>query len=164
MRVRTKSIGTRQQWEQVVEHRNDILLEDFEIFEDYYVLAERFQGLTQFRIISRNTGNERLIDFGESTYSAKIHSNPNPHSTVLRYSYSSLTTPESIYEFDLSNGRSSCEDDRMVTISILELSLGAIFKARDGAEALISLVYRKDSFSPGLTRLHIRLRGLRLPN
>ena len=39
MRVRTKSIGTRQQWEQVVEHRKDILLEDFEIFEDYFVLA-----------------------------------------------------------------------------------------------------------------------------
>ena len=162
MRVRTKSIGTRQQWEQVVEHRNDILLEDFEIFEDYYVLAERFQGLTQFRIISRNTGNERLIDFGESTYSAKIHSNPDPHSTVLRYSYSSLTTPESIYEFDLSKGRSILLKTDHIIGNFDPSNYRSerfFFKARDGAEVPISLVYRKDSFSPGLNPGYIYAYG-----
>ena len=152
MRVQTESIGTRQQWEQVVKHRSDILLEDFEIFEDYFVLAERFQGLTRFRVINRETGNESLIDFGEPTYFAKLYSNPDSQSTILRYSYSSLTTPQSIFEYDLSTGRSNViKTDRIVGDfdPLNYRSERIFFKARDGVEVPISLVYRKDRFSSG---------------
>ena len=143
MRVQTESIGTRQQWEHVVKHRSDILLEDFEIFEDYFVLAERFQGLTRFRVINRETGNESLIDFSEPTYSAKLYSNTDPQSTKLRYSYSSLTTPESIYEYDLATGRSNMiKTDRIVGDfdPLHYRSERIFFKARDGVEVPISLV------------------------
>jgi oligopeptidase B len=88
-------------WTVVIPHRDDILLENFEVFDNYLVVDERIKGLTNLRIISFADGSEHFLDFGEETYTAGISVNPNGNSTLLRYGYSSLTTPNSVYDYDM---------------------------------------------------------------
>ncbi|MFL2529847.1 MAG: S9 family peptidase [Candidatus Azotimanducaceae bacterium] len=162
MRVQANKIGTRQYWEEIIEHRNMVLIEDFEIFDDYLVLAERYQGLTRFRVINQNTSAERFISFSEPTYSAKIHANPNSQSTSLRYSYSSLTTPTSIFEYDLHTGESNLLQVDNIFGDFNDSNYRSeriVFKARDGIEVPISLVYRKDKFTSGYNAGYLHAYG-----
>jgi oligopeptidase B len=85
----------------VIPHRDDILLENIEVFDNYLVADERIKGLTNLRIISLTYGSEHFLDFGEETYTAGISVNPNGKTTLLRYGYSSLTTPNSVFDYDM---------------------------------------------------------------
>ena len=89
-------------WTVVIPHRDDILLENFEVFDNYLVVDERIKGLTNLRIISLADGSEHYLDFGEETYTAGINVNPNGNTTLLRYGYSSLTTPNSVFDYDMA--------------------------------------------------------------
>jgi oligopeptidase B len=89
-------------WKEVIAHRQDVLLENIEVFDGYLVADERIKGLTNLRIISLADGSEHYLDFGEETYTAGINVNPGASTTLLRYSYSSLTTPNSVYDYDMA--------------------------------------------------------------
>jgi oligopeptidase B len=91
----------KENWTEVIPHRTDVLLENFEVFDNYLVAEERIKGLTNLRIIGLTDGSEHFLDFGEETYTAGISINPNAATTLLRYSYSSLTTPNSVFVYDL---------------------------------------------------------------
>ena len=151
MRVTEEKIGTKRHWEEVVRHRNDVLLEDFEVFNDYLVLAERHRGLTQIRVSDIRSGEESFIRFSDPAYSARIHTNPDPDANVLRYSYSSLTTPFSIVEYDMSQNQSRLLKTSEVVgnFDVSDYQSERIFfTARDGIEVPVSLVYRQDQFDP----------------
>lgn len=152
MRVAEDEIGTRDHWEEVVAHQEGVLLEDFEIFDDYLVLAERSQGLTRIRVIETASGAERFIRFGDPAYSVRIHANPSPETSVLRYSYTSLSTPFSVFEYDMSLDRSSLRKTTNVVGEFDSSDYDTerfFFEARDGTEVPVSLVYRRDKFTPG---------------
>ncbi|NSW93847.1 MAG: S9 family peptidase, partial [Bacteroidales bacterium] len=83
----------KEYWKDVIPHRSDVLLENFELFHDYLVASERIKGLPNLRIISLKGAGEHYLDFGEETYTASINVNPNAGTEILRYSYTSLTTP-----------------------------------------------------------------------
>jgi len=136
----------KENWKVVIPHRNDVLLENFEVFDKYLVAAERIKGLTNLRIISLADGSEHFLDFGEETYTAGISVNPNANTTLLRYSYSSLTTPNSVFDYDMAT--------RTKTLLKQDSVLGGFdknnyeskrlwAKAADGTMVPISLVYRK---------------------
>jgi oligopeptidase B len=141
----------RDNWEEVIPHRADVLLEDFEFFRDYLVLSERKDGLMQLRVRPWSGQNEYYLDFGEPAYLAYVSTNLEFNTPVLRYGYTSLTTPSSTFDFDMKT--------RQKTLLKRDQILGGFdpanyvterfyTTARDGARVPVSLVYRKGSARP----------------
>jgi oligopeptidase B len=139
-------------WKDVIPARPDVLLENFELFDDYLVVDERIKSLTNLRIISLADGSEHFVDFGEEAYTAGISVNPNANTTLLRYSYSSLTTPNSVYDYDMAA--------RTKTLLKQDSVLGGFNKdnyeskrlwavAADSTMVPVSLVYRKGFVQDG---------------
>ncbi|MBR4155327.1 MAG: S9 family peptidase [Bacteroidales bacterium] len=91
----------RENWTELLAHRDDVLIEDFDLFSDYLVIEERVEGLIKLRIKTWDGSTDYYIDFGEPTYTAYSSANPDFDSHLLRYGYNSMTTPASLYEYDM---------------------------------------------------------------
>jgi oligopeptidase B len=136
----------KENWEEVIPHREDVLLEGFEVFKNYLVLSERKDGLTQIRVIKWADNSEHYLDFGEEAYFAYISTNPDFDTDLLRYGYSSLTTPNSTYDYDMATKekillkREEVLGDFDPANYITERHFAT---AQDGTQIPISLVYRK---------------------
>ncbi len=136
----------KKNWTDVIPHREDVLLEGFEIFQDHLVLAERKDGLIGLRVRPWTGEGEHYIDFGEPAYLAYISTNPSFDTTMLRYTYTSMTTPSSVFDYDMNS--------REKTLKKQDEILGGFHQddyvterlwapARDGKRVPVSLVYRK---------------------
>ena len=88
-------------WEDVIPHRKDVLLEGFEIFRNYLVLEERKEGLLQIKIIDNQTNTFHYLPFSDPTYTAYIGLNLEFDTEKLRYGYTSLTKPNSTFEYNM---------------------------------------------------------------
>lgn len=138
--------GNKETWTEVIPHREDVLLEDMDIFKDYLVLSERKEGITQLRVIP-NEGEEHYISFGEDAYMAYTSINLEFDTPLLRIGYQSLTTPQTTYDYHMK--------DRAFTLLKQKEVLGGFERAnyrserifataRDGVKVPISIVYHKD--------------------
>ncbi len=136
----------REHWRAAAAYREDVLLQDFEIFNDHLVIAERREGLVRMRILPWSGGEEHEIDFGEPAYLASIDVNPEFETSLLRYRYTSLTTPSSVYDYDM--------ETRERTLLKREKVLGGFdpddyrterihATAADGVKVPVSLVYHR---------------------
>ncbi len=137
----------KEHWTEVIAHREDVFLEGIELFRDYLVVEERKEGLSHLRVIPWNGDEEHYIDMGEEVYSAWISVNPEFDSRVLRYGYTSLTTPSSVIDYQM--------DTREKTLMKQEEVVGGDFDpanyetrriyatADDGKKIPMSVVYRK---------------------
>jgi len=137
---------TKENWTEVIPHRDDILFEDFEVFENFLVVEERKSGLTQIRVIRWVDRAERAVDFGEETYSASIGNNPEFESDWLRFDYSSLTTPDSVYDYGMATGEKRLLKRQAVLgeFNPEDYQAERLFaEAPDGARIPLSVVYRK---------------------
>lgn len=99
MEAPVTNIG-RERWREVIPHRQDVLLQRIEIFKDHLVVQERQNGLTHLRIRPWSGKQEHYLDFGEPAYQTYIGPNPEFDTQILRYGYSSLTTPDSVYDYN----------------------------------------------------------------
>jgi oligopeptidase B len=136
----------REHWKELVPHRKDVLLADIEIFRDHLVLIERKNGLRQLRVRSWNGKDEHYLDFGEPTYAAYPIDNRDFDTSVLRYSYSSMTTPDSVYDYDMATRQKTLLKRREVLGGFNSddyKSERLYAPAKDGVKVPISLVYRK---------------------
>ena len=88
-------------WEEVVPHREQVMIEGVTIFDKFFVIEEREGGLVKIRVKTWNGDTDYYIDFGEPTYTAGVGANPDFDAVTLRYSYNSMTTPSSVYEYDM---------------------------------------------------------------
>lgn len=142
----------KEHWEEVVPHRDDTFLAGFELFRDHLVVQERRNALVHLRIIPWDGSGEHYLDFGEPAYDAYISTNPDADTEVLRYGYTSMTTPDSTFDYNMRT--------REKTLLKQQEVLGGFNKddyvterlhaiARDGEKVPISLVYRKDAKRPG---------------
>jgi oligopeptidase B len=133
-------------WKPFVDHRAGVLVEDLEVFKDFLVVTEKFEGLTRFRIQDVATGAWRELPFGEPVYSAASGQAPEYDSAAFRYTYQSLITPPSVYDLDMRSGDA--------TLLKREPVLGGYdpgqytserlwVRARDGTRVPLSIVYRK---------------------
>ena len=138
---------SKENWEEVIAHRSDVLLEGMNIFEDYLVLSERKNGINQIRVMPWE-GEEHYIDFKEDAYMAYTSTNPDFNTDKLRLGFTSLTTPNTIFEYDMAN-------QSFKTLKETEV-LGGFDKnnyqseriyvtARDGVKVPVSIVYHKDT-------------------
>ena len=136
-------------WTEVIPNREDILFEGFELFADYLVLQERKLGLTKLRVINQKTKDEHYIDFEEETYSADIGTNRNFDTDVLRYQYTSLTTPASTFDYDMSKKEKELMKQQEVLGDFDKNDYKAEriwAEAPDGTKVPVSLVYKKGTF------------------
>ena len=149
MKANETTIG-KENWEEVIPHREDVFLEDFELFEYYYVLEERVNGLTNLAIkYWDGTYSDHNLDFGETAYTASIGNNPNANTNILRYNYSSLTTPSSVIDYDMKTKTKTIKKEQEVLggkFDKKKYKSGRIWAtARDGKKIPVSLVYHKDT-------------------
>jgi oligopeptidase B len=92
---------SKENWTEVVPHREDVLLEDIEIFKDFLVVEERTNGLNRIRIMPWSGKGEYYLPFESETYTAYTGTNVDFDTDILRYSYQSMTTPSSVIDFNL---------------------------------------------------------------
>ena len=93
---------TYDNWEDVLPHRNDVLLEGIDIFQDYLVVSERSNGLNQIRVKRWDDAADYYIEFPDPAYSAYVGANPDFDTQRLRYGYTSMTTPSTVFETDMA--------------------------------------------------------------
>ena len=136
-----------ENWKEVLSHRNDVHLLGMEIFKDHLVLNERKNGLRGLRIIHQHSGKDEYIDFGEATFTARISVNEEFNTNILRYSYTSMITPRSIYDYNMDSGKLTLMKQDEVVGGYDKGNYHAERRyaiAQDGKPVPISLVYRKD--------------------
>ncbi len=146
------SSPNRENWEEVIPHRDHVLLEDIEVFRDYLVVDERRDGLTQLRIIDRQNNGEHYVDFGEETYMAYISVNEEFDTNLLRFDYSSLTTPHSTYDYHMATKEKTLlkREEVLGGFNRDDYHAERLYaKADDGAKIPISLVYKKGTEKNG---------------
>jgi oligopeptidase B len=132
-------------WEELVPHRPDVLVEGVELFADHMVVRERHEGLRRLRIRRMSDGAEHEIEFPDPAYTMRPGPNPEFNTNTLRFSYSSLTTPSSVYDYDMdTRGRTLMKRDEVRggfdPSNYVSERLWAT--ADDGTRVPISLVYR----------------------
>ncbi len=139
----------KSNWTELIPHREDVLLEDIEIFKSHLIVNERHNGLSRLRIMTWDNNNEHYISFDDPTYAAWISANPDFNSMQLRFGYSSLTTPTSIYDYDLNTKEKTLKKQDEVLGGRFDsqnyLSERIMVPSRDGLTNIpVSLVYHKD--------------------
>jgi oligopeptidase B len=135
-------------WQEVVPHREDVLLESVEVFTDWLVLSERFGGLRHLRIVPMDGGQEHQLDFGEPTWAVWGAMNPTMDTDLLRFTYESLTTPETTYGYDMRTREKTVIKQEEVLGGFNAADYVAEYlhvTARDGTSVPVSLVRRKDT-------------------
>ena len=136
-------------WKEVLPHRDHVMLEDLELFNDYWVVVEREQGLSKIHVHTWDESEDYYLPLQGETYTAYPTTNIAFNTTKLRYVYNSMTTPSSVMEFDMAN-------QMVETLKEQEVLGGAFDKsnyiekrvwasALDGQKVPISLVYHKDT-------------------
>lgn len=141
-----------ENWKDYIPHRTDVLVQSVEEFKDFIVVNERKNGLVQLRIRNLKTNNEHYIDFGEAAYAANIGANPDYASTTLRYSYTSLTTPNSVYDYNMNTKDKKLMKQQEVVggYNASDYVTERLYAtAKDGTKVPISLVYKKGFVKDG---------------
>ena len=136
----------KENWVELIAHRDDVLIEDFDLFADFLVIEERHHGLIKIRVMAWDFKTDYYIDFGEPTYTAYSLGNPDFETSLLRYSYNSMTTPSSLYEYDMIK-REAVLLKRQEIVGGYEPSCYVterhLAPSHDGVMVPISLVYKK---------------------
>jgi oligopeptidase B len=139
-----------EHWQEVVPHRADVMLEDVDLFEHYCVLHERDKGLAQLVISDLDSGATHRIAFDEPAYSLSGAANPEWETRTFRYVYASMTTPDTVYDYNMATRERSLLKRRPVLgdfNSTHYVTERRTARAQDGTEIPVSLVYRT-----GMTR------------
>jgi len=138
---------TKENWVDVIPHRDDIFLQSFDLFKNYLVAQERINGLRAIRVINWD-GNEHYISFNDPAYLAYTTSNLDFDTNILRYGYTSLTTPNSTFDYNMETKTQILLKQEEVlggNFSVDNYTSERLYAtAKDGTQVPISLVYRKD--------------------
>lgn len=152
MTVAVNEVHDINSWQEVIPHRENVLLEGIELFHHFIVATERECGQIRFIVHAtqgENKGTHYPLSFDDPCYFACLDDNPEPNSTTARLHYSSLTTPSSLFEFDLATGKRTLLKQQKVlgNFDIENYQSERIFiTARDGVEVPVSIVYRSSTF------------------
>ena len=136
-----------ENWEEVIGHRDNVLLEDVDIFKDYLVISERDQGLNKINIKKWDGSADYYLPFDNETYTAYPIQNIEFDTKFLRYRYNSLTTPASVIDFNMDTQEKEIKKETEVLGGKFDKNNYASKRvwatARDGKKIPISMVYRK---------------------
>ncbi|MEX2596830.1 MAG: S9 family peptidase [Salibacteraceae bacterium] len=138
----------KENWKEIIPHRETVLLEDIDVFKNYLVLSEKSNAQNALRVISWDKNQDYKVPFEEEAFSVGTSSNPEFNTTKLRFVYTSMTTPSSVFEFDMeSKERLLLKEQEVLGGFDREnyTSERLWVTARDGVNIPISLVYHKDT-------------------
>ena len=133
-------------WTDLIPHREDVLIEGFELFNDFLVLSERVNGNTKIRI-KDNKEKDYYIDFKEESYVSQLSANPEADTVNLRVEFTSLTTPSTLYDCNMISGQLTVLKKQEIVGGYdqqLYQSERLYATAKDGEKIPISIVYKKD--------------------
>lgn len=133
-------------WKIFIDHDKDVLLQDIDLFRDFAVSVEKSQALNRMRIFDFKSGTWRSIPFPEPVYSASPGETPDYASTTYRYSYQSLITPSSVFDYDTQTGKSILLKQQEVPggyVPSQYVSERQWVTVRDGVNVPLSIVYKK---------------------
>jgi oligopeptidase B len=138
---------SKENWEEVIAHRDDVFLEGIEIFKDHLVVEERKEGLTQIRITNWDGSQDEYLEFNDPAYTAGPRSNPDFNTEILRFGYSSMTTPGSTFDHNMRTGeRTLLKQQEVIDDNFSPdnyTSERLMVEVRDGVKVPVSMVYRK---------------------
>ncbi len=149
--------GDRAKWREILPHRDDAFIHGFDVFKDFLAIEERSGAMRKIRIRPLGGGEDFFIAADEPAYTASLGQNPELDTRIVRYEYTSLTTPATVYDYDIQTG----ERRLMKRTPVLGDFDPANYRtelvwaqARDGEKIPVSLVYRvgfkKDGTAPML--------------
>ena len=135
----------KESWQEVIANRDAVLIEGIDVFDKFVVLSVVENGLSQLEVLSRDSGDLYRIPFDEAVYSVCSGDNFEYDSIVFRYSYESMTTPESIYDFNLLTQEQELVKEQEVPgdFDRADYRTERLFApARDGTQVPVSIVYK----------------------
>jgi len=135
-----------ENWKEVIAHREDVLLEDFDVFNGFLAIQERKDGMKTIRIFN-GSGIDYYLEFNEQAYTVTLGDNPELESDIVRYNYTSLTMPMSVYDYNTKTRKSEMKKRQEVLGGYNPdeyFSERIIATAEDGARIPISIVYKKN--------------------
>jgi oligopeptidase B len=147
-----------QNWQEVVPHRANVMLDDTDFFKNYYVLSERENGLPQIRVTDLHSGESRRIEFPEPTYASYAYTNREYDTSKFRYGYQSFITPRSVFEYDMASGKSTLLKQKEVPggYDRARYQVEQIYAtASDGVKIPISVVHLKGAKLDGKGPLYL---------
>ena len=150
VKVSDDKIGDKSHWQDIIPHKSDTLLQDFLLFNNYIIVNERINGVEKLRLRDHQGQLMQEIEFEETAYTTSIGNNPDPTTNTIRYHYSSMTTPDSVYQYDIKSKASELLKQDKVLGRFLPKNYHSeriMVEAGDGKKIPISIVYRKDLFS-----------------
>lgn len=150
-------VADRTAWRDLIPHRADAFVGDFDVFDDWLVVEERSGGLQKLRLHGWRNGRDFLVDAPDPTYVMGIGSNPETTSPTLRYTYSSPTTPTTTYDYSFADGQRQLMKRDPVLGDFDPANYVAEFRyatARDGTKVPVSLLYRKGTKLDGSAPLY----------
>jgi oligopeptidase B len=149
MRAPIGASSDRSRWQELVPHREDTFVQDFDVFERFIAQSVRAGGLQKISILPLAAGaSEFFIASDEPAYSMSLSVNPRLDTDVVRHTYSSLTTPTTVYDYDVRTGERSLlkRDPVLGAFDPADYRTEFLFAAaRDGKRVPVSVVYRKDT-------------------
>jgi oligopeptidase B len=147
MEVSEDNLGSMDNWVELIPHRENTHLLSVDVFANHLVLSERTNGQVNVRVIDHSSNTDSYIEFDEEIRDIGIQDNFNYDTDTLRMSYSSLTTPISVIDYNVNTK----ERKVMKQKEVLNFdknnyqSKKVITKTHDGKELVLSLVYRRDN-------------------
>jgi oligopeptidase B len=150
VKVPQNKIGDKTHWQEIVAHKSDTLLQDFQLFDAYILINERVNGLEKLHLRDHQGHLLQEIEFPEAAYTVAIGANPEPAANTIRYHYASMITPDSVYQYEVKTNTSKLlKQDKVLGSFHLDNyhSERIMIKARDGQMVPVSLVYRKELFN-----------------
>lgn len=151
----------RENWQEVIPHRADVLLNGIEVFNDYMVVNERKNGLITLRIKPWVGEGAHDLDFGEPAYLAYVSTNEELDSETLRYGYTSMTTPNTIIDYNMrTREKKIMKQDEVKGFKQEDYVTDRLHaEARDGTRVPVSIVYRKEFKRDGKSPLLLYAYG-----
>jgi oligopeptidase B len=149
---------SKENWETVIPHREDVMLSGVSAFADYLVISERKAGLPMMRVQKLSTGEEQNISFPEPTYSISPGNNPEFNTRTLRFNYTSLTTPYSVFDYDMETKERELKKETEVLGGYDRTQYESewiMATVSDGTQVPISLVYKKEIQKDGKNPLFL---------
>lgn len=157
MTVAHSDIGNKSKWTPLIEHRGDVFIQDFAVFSNYLAINERSDGLRRIRVVPWTDSEQaQFISSDEEAYVTVFERNVQQNTDVLRYTYSSLTTPSTVYAYNMATG----EQELLKQTEVPNFDASRYETARtwatatDGTKIPVSLLYKKGFKQDGSAPLY----------
>ena len=141
----------KENWKPLAAEKDNVTLVGVDAFNDFLVIYERQDGLPQIRIIKFSDGQQHQIEFEDASYDVCSGQNPDFNTTILRFGYSSMIRPDSVFDYDMSTRQRTLKKE----VEVLGYDRNQYkdertwAKAKDGTKIPMSLLYKKDMVRDG---------------